>query len=96
MGGRRNPPSPPERLLMLANRTVRPKVCCPAPSHPPGSTEDATGLVMWMAEVFTPQRSVVGKEHRSVTAMTCGLLAFHRDCLRDGETSEDGDVFCFL
>lgn len=25
-----------------------------------------------------------------------GLLAFHRDCLRDGETSEDGDVFCFL
>ncbi|CAM9491636.1 unnamed protein product, partial [Rangifer tarandus platyrhynchus] len=41
---------------------------------------------MWMAEVFTPQRSAVGKEHRSVTAVTCGLLAFHRDCLRDGET----------
>lgn len=95
MGCGRNPPSPPERLLTRANRTMRPKVCCPAPSHPPGSAEDATCFVMLIAGVFTPQRSAVGKEHRSVTAVTSGLLAFPRDCLRDGETGGNGDVFCF-
>lgn len=91
--GERNPPSPPEQLLTRANRTVRPKACCLAPAHPPGSTEDAMHLVMLIAGVFTPQRSAAGKEHRSVTAVTSGLLAFHRHCLRDGETCGNGDVF---
>lgn len=40
--------------------------------------------------------TVIGRrEHRSVTAVTSGLLAFPRDCLRDGETGGNGDVFCF-